>query len=144
MKRRCEFLDNCPAFNFNPGSSEYLKSEKKGKKKMNDTSQLGSTLMETMISEVSDFCDPFIWENWALKPHHQVRGIGCCFIFASIPILPPLPLLLFLLPYHPPPSLRSPFPPSLFPPPFILSSLFFFSVPYFGFFLPFKFFILFF
>jgi len=72
MKRRCEFLDNCPAFNFNAGSSEYLKSDKKGKKKMNDTSQLGSSLMETMLSEVSDFCDPFIRENWALKPHHQV------------------------------------------------------------------------
>ncbi len=95
MKRRCDFLDNCPAFNFNPGSSEYLKSEgKKGKKKMNDTSHLGSTLMETMLSEVSDFCDPFIRENWAMKPHHQVRRCGtsdvtfgfifvitfCCFI----------------------------------------------------------------
>lgn len=71
MKRRCAFLDECPAFNYNGGSSEYVVSE--GKKRRNDTSQLGSTLMETMLHEVSDFCDPFIRESWSLKPHHQVR-----------------------------------------------------------------------
>ncbi len=46
----------------------------KGEKKKNDTKELGSTLMDTMLKEVSDFCDPFIREDWALKPHHQV----CC------------------------------------------------------------------
>ena len=73
MKRRCAFLDNCPAFNYNPGSSEYT-TNAKGERKKNDTTQLGSTLMHTMLKEVSDFCDPFIKEDWALKPHHQVRS----------------------------------------------------------------------
>lgn len=71
MKRRCEFLDNCPAFNYNPGASEYVVTEK-GERQRNDTTQLGSTLMHAMLNEVSDFCDPIIRENWALKPHHQV------------------------------------------------------------------------
>ena len=71
MKRRCSFLDKCPAFNFNGGSTEYITSSD-GKKRKNDTTQLGSTLMETMLREVSDFCDPIIRENWSLKPHHQV------------------------------------------------------------------------
>jgi len=71
MKRRCAFLDNCPAFNYNPGSTEYMVGAK-GEKKKNDTTQLGSTLMDTMLREVSDFCDPLIREDWALKPHHQV------------------------------------------------------------------------
>ena len=72
MKRRCAFLDNCPGFNYNTGSSDYVVNSQ-GKRVKNDTSQLGSTLMDTMIKEVGDFCDPFIRENWALKPHHQVR-----------------------------------------------------------------------
>ena len=72
MKRRCEFLDNCPAFNYNVGASEYIVN-KDGQPCKNDTRQLGSTLMDTMLREVSDFCDPIIRENWALKPHHQVR-----------------------------------------------------------------------
>lgn len=73
MKRRCSFLDRCPAFNFNGGSTEYIPSSDGKKKVKNDTTQLGSTLMETMLREVSDFCDPIIRENWSLKPHHQVR-----------------------------------------------------------------------
>ena len=73
MKRRCEFLDNCPAFIYNPGSSEYIDTPQGPRR--NDTKQLGSTLMRAMLNEVSDFCDPIIRENWALKPHHQV---GLC------------------------------------------------------------------
>ena len=71
MKRRCAFLDNCPGFNYNSGSSDYVTNDS-GKREKNDTTQLGSTLMDTMIKEVGDFCDPFIRENWAMKPHHQV------------------------------------------------------------------------
>ena len=48
-----------------------LKNEK-GITRYTDTSKLGSTIMETMLSEVSDFCDPSIKENWLLKPHQQV------------------------------------------------------------------------
>ena len=71
MKRRCAFLDNCPGFNYNTGSSDYV-TNAQGKQEKNDTTQLGSTLMDTMLKEVGDFCDPFIRENWAMKPHHQV------------------------------------------------------------------------
>lgn len=74
MKRRCAFLDNCPGFNYNSGSSDYFTNDQ-GKREKNDTTQLGSTLMDTMIKEVGDFCDPFIRENWALKPHHQVQSL---------------------------------------------------------------------
>ena len=74
MKRRCAFLDNCPAFNYNSGSTEYI--EEGGVRKKNDTKELGSTLMDTMLKEVSDFCDPIIREDWSLKPHHQVRMIS--------------------------------------------------------------------
>ena len=70
MKRRCEFLDNCPGFNYNTGSSDYVTDG--GQKRLNDTKELGSTLMRTMLNEVSDYSDPIIRENWSLKPHHQV------------------------------------------------------------------------
>ena len=68
MKRRCAFLDACPAFIMNSGASEFNPQTKT----YNDTRELGSTLMGTMLKEVSDFCDPIIMENWSLKPHHQV------------------------------------------------------------------------
>ena len=76
MKRRCEFIDNLAAFNYNTGGGEYIEVEdEKGNKRrgrLTDTRQLGSTLMKTMIKEVSDFCDPAIKDNWSLKPHQQV------------------------------------------------------------------------
>ena len=77
MNRRCRFLDNMPAFNYNTGVGEYITDEK-GKWVRTDTSHLGSTLMTTMLREVEDFCDPAIKENWSLKPHQQVtaRTVG--------------------------------------------------------------------
>ena len=71
MKRRCDFLDRLPAFNYNTGSGEYLTNEY-GVKTATNTEHLGSTLMHTMLNEVSDFCDPSIKENWSLKAHQQV------------------------------------------------------------------------
>ena len=71
MKRRCHFLDNCPSFNYNSGVGE-LQVDESGKKTPTNTKQLGSTLMQTMLMEVGDFCDPKIKENWSLKPHQQV------------------------------------------------------------------------
>ena len=71
MNRRCGFLDNLPAFNYNTGVGEYITDEK-GKRVPTDTKQLGSTLMMTMLREVEDFCDPGIKNNWSLKPHKQV------------------------------------------------------------------------
>ena len=72
MKRRCEFLDSLPAFNYNTGGGEYLVN-KQGHKVLTSTQQLGSTLMRTMLKEVSDFCDPKIKDNWSMEPHQQVR-----------------------------------------------------------------------
>ncbi len=77
MKIRCAFLDNLPAFIFNSGFGEYVKNEL-GNMVATDTRQLGSTLMSTMLREVSDFCDPDIKANWSLKPHQQVhKGTSC-------------------------------------------------------------------
>ena len=71
MKRRCDFLEDNPAFNYNTGAGELLTDEL-GKKYKTDTRQLGSTIMQTMIEEVSNFCDPDIKKNWSSKPHQQV------------------------------------------------------------------------
>ena len=66
MERRCRFLDNMPAFNYNTGVGEYIQTDR------TDTKKLGSTLMETMLREVADFCDPKIKESWTQKGHQQV------------------------------------------------------------------------
>lgn len=78
MERRCRFLDNMPAYNYNTGGGEYVKT---GEAKITtDTKQLGSTLMETMLKEVADFCDPKIKESWTQKGHQQVwKGTGYTF-----------------------------------------------------------------
>ena len=76
MKRRCDFLDQLPAFNYNTGVGEYLVDEF-GNKMQTNTKSLGSTLMHTMLREVSDFCDPSIKENWSLKAHQQVCMCAC-------------------------------------------------------------------
>ena len=72
MKRRCDFLDCLPAFNYNLGTGELMESQSGGKRRPTDTSHLGSTLLHTMINEVSDLCDPNIKNNWTLQAHHQV------------------------------------------------------------------------
>ena len=73
MKRRCEFLDSLPAFNYNTGIGEPIQDEAgHNTRTRTDTRQLGSTLMKTMIEEVSNFCDPAIKRNWSEKPHQQV------------------------------------------------------------------------
>ena len=76
MKRRCQFLDRLPAFNYNTGSGEYSRDEQ-GERIVTNTEQLGSTLMNAMLKEVSDFCGPDIKKNWSEKPHQQVSGHIC-------------------------------------------------------------------
>ena len=77
MNRRCVFLDNLPAFNYNMGGGEYFKDQEgKRERSPTDTKQLGSILMETMLREVEDFYHPAIKNNWSLKPHQQVLSIG--------------------------------------------------------------------
>ena len=73
MCRRCNFLENCPSLNYNYGTGEVLVEH--GMKKYTNTENLGSTLMSTMLKEVSDFCDPTIKENWSLKAHQQVISV---------------------------------------------------------------------
>ena len=70
MERRCRFLDNMPAFNYNTGVGEYIANGHRS-----DTKQLGSTLMETMLREVADFCDPEIKKSWTPKGHQQVSYV---------------------------------------------------------------------
>ena len=60
------------ALNFNTGYGEYYIDPETGKTMVSDTTELGSTLMSTMLQEVKDFCDPLIKENWSLKAHQQV------------------------------------------------------------------------
>ena len=61
-----------------------------------NTRELGSSLMEIMLKEVSDFCDPSIKENWSLNPHQQVRkrvhGSLCTAVLVT-PAPPPLQLI---------------------------------------------------
>ena len=71
MNRRCRFLDELPGYNYNIGAGEVLYNEKRS-----DTRKLGSTIMETMLAEVENFCDPKIKDNWTCKPHQQVDSIA--------------------------------------------------------------------
>ena len=66
MKQRCDFLDNLPFFNYNQGEGH------EGPGQRTNTKRLGSTLMQTMLDEVNDFCDPNSKENWKEKTHQQV------------------------------------------------------------------------
>ena len=87
MKRRCEFLDRLPAFVYNTGGGvpvenhhgKYIHSLR-GEIRLTDTRALGSTLMHTMLSEVSNFCDPTIKENWLLKAHQQVCSLPVAYV----------------------------------------------------------------
>ena len=73
MNTRCYFLDCLPAFNYNTGVGEYITNSQEKQVRTN-TKTLGSTLMEAMLKEVSDFCDPAIKENWSINPHQQVSS----------------------------------------------------------------------
>ena len=90
-----------PAFNYNTGVGEYIKTG--GTRRRSDTKQLGSTLMETMLKEVADFCDPEIKESWTQKGHQQVVK-GCkhfstlgYFLFTYTPVLPTQECILQLM-----------------------------------------------
>ena len=66
MKRRCQFLDNFPGYNYNQGIGPNGEN----------TKNLGSTLMEAMLKEVEQFCDPFTKEDWSSQAHQQVIKIN--------------------------------------------------------------------
>ena len=53
MKRRCDFIEKIAAFTFNAGRGLPQGSSRT----FTDTSHLGSTLMEAMLSEVRTLCN---------------------------------------------------------------------------------------
>ena len=65
IKRRCQFLDNLPQYNYNAGRG--LDGS--------DTRRLGSTLMNAMLNEVPQFCDPSTKEDWSVQAHQQVSNL---------------------------------------------------------------------
>ena len=67
MERRCQFLDNLPAYNYNTGAGIRV-----GTGEVTDTRHLGSTLMANMIKEAAQFCHPCIEEN---RDYHQVSKV---------------------------------------------------------------------
>ena len=62
MKRRCQFLDNFPAYKYNQGRGP----------KGGNTKKLGSTLLKAMLKEVLQFCDPSTKEDWSIEARQQV------------------------------------------------------------------------
>jgi len=78
MKQRCDFLENFPGFCYNTGVGERKVNTGGAEKKTEYTNTilLGSTLFETMLKEVKDFCDPSLKEDWSHQPHQQVGILG--------------------------------------------------------------------
>ena len=64
MKRRCWFLDNLPAYNYNTGAGIRMEGGD-----VTDTKTLGSTLITAMIREARQFCHPCFNDN---RDYHQV------------------------------------------------------------------------
>ena len=50
-----------------------------------DTSKLGSTVMETMLKEVSDFCQPSRMKDWTTTTKQQVM---CHHSYITVLVLP--------------------------------------------------------
>lgn len=80
MSRRCAFLDTLPTFNYNSGRGEPIhdkddKSNSEDVQEYTDTTELGSTLLCTMLNEVSDFCNPSVQRDWSSRAYQQVRVI---------------------------------------------------------------------
>ena len=65
MRRRCWFLDNLPAYNYNTGVGIKRESGE-----ITDTKHLGSTLIAAMIKEAEQFCHP---SSEASRDYHQVH-----------------------------------------------------------------------
>ena len=64
MSRRCKFLEQLPAFNFNQGIGVGGKNIKK----------LGSILLTAMIKEAKQYCDRGSLSDWSDLNHQQVNG----------------------------------------------------------------------
>ena len=68
MFRRCQFLEESPYLKFNVGSGIL----KPGQREATDTSKLRSVLFETMLDEVSDFCQQY---DQRKSHYHQVSHV---------------------------------------------------------------------
>ena len=66
MKRRCWFLDNLPAYNYNTGAGIRMKGGE-----ITDTRHLGSTLISAMIREAKQVCCPCSDDD---SDYHQVHA----------------------------------------------------------------------
>ena len=75
MKRRCEFLEDCPAFNYNcgVGLGEFQDKQDQSDQSLTDTRRLGSTIMRTMLKEVGNFCC-LPGRKKPSEPHQQVNS----------------------------------------------------------------------
>ena len=71
MMRRCKFLDELPAYNYNHGHGVIKIVE--GRRIYTSTKRLGSTLMKTMLDEVTRYCKSCFKAEWSLKGYNQVR-----------------------------------------------------------------------
>ena len=68
MNRRCQFLDDLPQYNYNEGIQ--VAGSHTGLE--TNTKKLGSTLMNAMLKEVYQFCNPKAQVNWSGQAHQQV------------------------------------------------------------------------
>ena len=76
MLRRCQILDSLPAFNYNQGYGEIVLPEygRIGPRKITNTTNLGSTLMTTMLDEVNHLCTSSLKKEWSKNSHNQVSN----------------------------------------------------------------------
>ena len=68
MRRRCWFLDNFPAYNYNTGDGIKMESGE-----ITDTTHLGSILFGAMLREAEQFCQPCFNED--SSDYHQVHTV---------------------------------------------------------------------
>ena len=68
MRRRCWFLDNLPAYNFNTGVGIKRESGE-----LTDTEHLGSAIFGAMLREAEQFCQPCFNEDGS--DYHQVYTV---------------------------------------------------------------------
>ena len=68
MRRRCWFLDNLPAYNYNTGVGIKMESGE-----ITDTTHLGSILFGAMLREAEQFCQPCFNED--NSDYHQVHTV---------------------------------------------------------------------
>ncbi len=72
MKRRCKFLDELPAYNYNVGRGDIMNKLPLLGNTHYNVAHLGSILIRAMLREVEDFCDPLVAKKWTGTEYQQV------------------------------------------------------------------------